>query len=331
MKLFRLCIMLVGSLIVVEFVQSQEASVANDSESLSVETNDDGVLVLENGKPVLQYQAKPKSVNGTHRRANYIHPLYDLDGNVLTEDFPQDHLHHRGVFWAWHQVSVGDKTAGDGWMTQDFDWNITSMKSEILSPDSVRITTHVQWQSPMIKDEFGRQVPIVNETTRIVLHKSKNKRRIIDFEIRLLAAQPDVTIGGSDNVKGYGGFSARVIQPKDIAFNTSSGFVEATKNQMECGNWVDIVGTFEKSETKSGIAIFVHPSSAGFPQKWILRSKAKSMQNPVYPGQSPVAVSQTEPTVLRYRLVLHQGTMTVDELNLSYEKYSGSRGGAADE
>jgi AcrR family transcriptional regulator len=35
------------------------------------------------------------------RRSCYIHPLYGLDGEVMTEDFPVDHRHHRGVFWAW--------------------------------------------------------------------------------------------------------------------------------------------------------------------------------------------------------------------------------------
>ena len=34
------------------------------------------------------------------------------DGQVLTEDFPADHLHHRGIFWAWHQVYVGEKAMG---------------------------------------------------------------------------------------------------------------------------------------------------------------------------------------------------------------------------
>lgn len=326
MNLIPLVALFVGSLFVVKVGCSQDAIVTTDSTSLSVQSNDDGILISEDGNPVLQYQAKPKSNNGTHRRANYVHPLYDLDGNVLTEDFPRDHLHQRGIFWAWHQVTVGDKVAGDGWMTTDFDWIVKSKKSKMQTSDSVRITAEVQWRSPLIKDEFGQPLVIVNETTTIQVQRTENHQRIVDFEIRLLAAQAGVKIGGSDDVKGYGGFSARVIQPKDIAFNTAEGFVEATKTQMECGSWVDIVGTFGNKKSKSGLAIFVHPSSAGFPQKWILRSKTKSMQNPVYPGQTPIAVSQTEPTVLRYRLLMHQGEMTVGELSASYDAYAAERG-----
>ncbi len=315
-------VLLFGVLIGVETAQSQDDARVTESNSLSVTRNDDGILVSENGKPVLQYQAKPKSKNGTHRRANYIHPLYDLAGNILTEDFPQDHLHHRGIFWAWHQVLVGDKSAGDGWMTEDFEWNVTSTKAEMSKSAAVRITAEVQWKSPLVKDNTGQSIVIVNETTTIDVHRSKDHRRTIDFEVRLLAAQPDVMIGGSNDAKGYGGFSARVIQPNDIAFNTVNGFVEPTKTQLECGHWVDIVGTSGNRDSKSGVAILVHPSSRGFPQKWILRSKEKSMQNPVYPGRTPVAVSQSQPTVLRYRLVIHQGELTTAELESVFESYA---------
>ena len=283
---------------------------------------DDGILVRKHETPVLHYQTKAISKNGTHRRANYVHPLYDLDGNELTEDFPKDHLHHRGIFWAWHQVIVGDQVAGDGWLTKDFDWKVTSTKTEDFEPLKIRISSEVVWQSSKITDKDNRPLPLVNESTRIDMHLKMDDLRMIDFEIRLLAAQPDVRIGGSDNAKGYGGFSARLIQPKDIAFHTANGVVEPKKTQMDCGNWVDIVGTFGKSDAKSGVAIFVHPSSAGFPQKWILRSKVKSMQNPVFPGRQPIALSQTEPTILRYRILLHRGEQTVDQLNAWYKEYS---------
>jgi hypothetical protein len=48
----------------------------------------------------------------------------NVNGNILTEDFPKDHLHHRGVFWAWHQVLIGDKKMGDAWECRDFIWDV---------------------------------------------------------------------------------------------------------------------------------------------------------------------------------------------------------------
>jgi hypothetical protein len=77
-----------------------------------VETSQ-GFAITEGKAKVMFYQREHKSLNGKYSRANYIHPLYGLDGEVLTEDFPADHLHHRGIFWAWHQVWLGDKRVGD--------------------------------------------------------------------------------------------------------------------------------------------------------------------------------------------------------------------------
>ena len=67
-------------------------------------SQDDGkvVEISEDGVPVLVYQLQENSLDGDWPRAGYVHPLYDLDGKIFTEDFPEDHRHHRGVFWAWH-------------------------------------------------------------------------------------------------------------------------------------------------------------------------------------------------------------------------------------
>ncbi len=65
----------------------------------------------DGGKDVLTYrygdQLKP-GASAVYTRASYIHPLYGLDGRVLTEDSPPDHLHHHGLFWAWPVVKVRD-------------------------------------------------------------------------------------------------------------------------------------------------------------------------------------------------------------------------------
>jgi hypothetical protein len=60
------------------------------------------------------YQQQYKAQQGKYFRCHYIHSLYGLDGEVLTEDFTADHPHHRGIFWGRHQLWFGDKKVGDG-------------------------------------------------------------------------------------------------------------------------------------------------------------------------------------------------------------------------
>lgn len=271
---------------------------------------EDGVLISESGQPVLFYQRKTKSLDGKYARANYVHPLYGLDGEVLTEDFPKDHPHHRGIFWAWHYLAVGEKHLGDGWACKSFSWDVHNL--ELLKPkgdqSSVALRAHVHWKSALSKNEQGKIAPVVNETTTIRVYPREENSRAIDFEIALQALVPDVHLAGSQDVKGYGGFSARIKLPSDLAFRTHEGIQQPKRLAVSGGPWMDFTGSFSETTKPSGIAILCHPSIPGFPQPWIIRKTSKSMQNPVFPGREPVALSTDEPLVLRYRVIIHRGT-----------------------
>jgi hypothetical protein len=281
---------------------------------LKAVTTPEGVSVTEGDRPVLFYQSAPKSLNGRYERSNYIHPLYDLDGNVLTEDFPKDHLHQRGIYWAWHQVWVGDKRIGDPWAIQDFGWNVYRIEIDDKSPDSVSILAHVNWQSPLWRDEAGQPRPLVRETSRVRVHRATADSRKIDFEIELLALQPDLKIGGSEDEKGYGGFSVRVRLPSDVKFTGPKGAVEPQFGAVPAGPWMDISATYSGDKT-SGVAILCHPTLPGFPQPWVLRS-SRSMQNPAWPGRDTVTLPHIDKALLlRYQLVLHRGAPSAELIN----------------
>ena len=70
---------------------------------------DEGLSLSERGRPVFVYRHKEQLAPGVaekYRRSTYIHPLYDLRGRVISDDFPKDHLHHRGLSWTWAHVGV---------------------------------------------------------------------------------------------------------------------------------------------------------------------------------------------------------------------------------
>ena len=93
--------------------------------------NEDGIEITENGIPVIFYQKKMKSLNDEYPRNNYIHPLYNLKGEILTEDFPEDHPYHRGVYWAWHQIYVADSMVGDSWVLDNFKNTIIETTTDV--------------------------------------------------------------------------------------------------------------------------------------------------------------------------------------------------------
>jgi hypothetical protein len=288
--------------------------------SFQVVEDDEGLLLTEGDDKILFYQRKPRSLNGRFTRANYVHPLFDLEGNALTEDFPADHRHHRGIFWAWHQVWLGDQRIGDPWVTEDFAWDVRSASVASAHPDSVALKAHVHWRSPLCVDASGKHKPLVSETTVIRAHRAERDARKIDFEISLLALEDHVRIGGSENEKGYGGFSVRLCLPEDVRFRGPNGPVEPQMLSVKAEPWMDVRGTHADSDRMFGVAILCHPSLPGFPQRWILR-KARSLQNPVYPGREAVPLSRDQPLVLRYRLVIHRGDAEPATLQRWHQEY----------
>jgi len=280
---------------------------------INISQTDQGFSIAEGRQKVMFYQRQHKSMDGKYTRANYIHPLYGLDGEILTDDFPADHLHHRGVFWAWHQVWLSDKKLGDGWAAIDFFWDVYDAEILTIDSHSRALKLGVYWKSPLLTDADGRQQPFVKETTTIRVHRAEGDIRKIDFQIELLALKDDMRLGGSEDAKGYGGFTTRIPLPDGLAFTGTNGPVKPTNLSVEAGPWLDFSGNLGGQGKTSGLAILCHNSLPGYPQRWILRRKG-SAQNPVYPGRHPVPLSQEKPLVLCYRLIIHRGD--VNDVNL---------------
>jgi hypothetical protein len=293
------------------------------ADKIEYQTSEEGVLFSEDGDNILFYQRAPKSFDGKYTRNNYVHPLWSLDGDTLTEDYPPDHAHHRGIFWTWHQIYVGDKSLGDAWECRDFIWDVTALEVSDAAGDSKMLEVTVLWKSPDYIDEGGEMIPAVEENTRIIIYPRDDEVRIIDFEIELLALQENVTIGGSKDRKGYGGFSPRIKCPDDLIFKSVNGDIKPKTTAVQAGAWMNMIGSFN-GECRSGIAILCHPDNPAPIDRWILRAK-KSMQNPVYPGRERAAVSNTQPTILRYRLILQRDESSPINVHGLYERYKNGR------
>ena len=235
---FRLFVTFLVLIVLTSLASSERAY---GKSPFSVKRDSDGIWFYEDEDPICFYQVIHKATaNGTHRRANYIHPLLDLDGNIITEDFPEDHLHHRGIFWAWHQVRVNGENIGDNWECKEFNWQVVD-PLVTRRTKSVDLLVNVTWSSSLLLDDDKNPSPIIHEQTRIRLHTTRSMYRVLDFEIQLQAIQPNVSIGGSEDDKGYGGFSPRLRMPVDPVFTGPSGNVEPQRTAVAAGQWLSLI------------------------------------------------------------------------------------------
>ncbi len=287
------------------------------NETFVFEKTPQGVALYENKQPVFFYQKEPKTPDGVNYFNNYLHPLFSLEGDTLTEEFPSDHPYHRGIFWAWHQLYVNDESIGDGWIMDNISQDVVDLKTKV-NKSSAQLSLSVLWKSSL----FQQDQPFVREHTTIIVHHLKSGIRAIDFEIDLRALVPGVSIGGANDEKGYGGFCARIKLPENMLFTSEKGQVVPQTLQIKAGSWMDFSAPFGKHGEINGLTVLCHPSTPNYPESWILRNKS-SMQNIVFPGKIRTELSMDKSTVLHYRVIVHNGSskdVDIQEIKAEYEK-----------
>lgn len=291
-------------------------SLQGHGQNFTVIKSKEGIEILEKGKKVLFYQQQPKSVDGKYERAGYIHPLYSLDEKVLTEESPEDHPYHRGIFWAWHQIVLDNKKIADGWVSENINFGPAKL---VVHTTNKTVTLHAEMLWKYLPEKKRPQA-IIRENTRITVHTSTAHYRAIDFDIHLYPLLDSLKIGGADDVKGYGGFCLRLKLSDNISFVSKNGEVTPQETAIEAGPWMDFSGSFDnKDENKSGVTVFCNPHWPGVLQKWILRKKG-SMQNIAYPGRIPIAIPK-KGLRLKYRLIIHDDKISNKDLGKLYQQY----------
>jgi hypothetical protein len=289
----------------------------------AVTLKDDGagaLTVLDDGKPVLVYNyatvQPPDGVAERYARESYIHPLFGLDGETLTEDFPKDHYHHRGVFWSWPNCHVGNRKMND--------WELVGIRPKfeewLMKEESghyVRVGVQNQW----VFDEDPE--PTVRERIYITVYPATGDSRAIDFTLQFQnISTKTVTFSGSpvDN-KGYGGFTVRPDAAfKPFAFSGADGPVEEDVLRLD-SPWASVDYAARENGGMSGFAIFQHPNNPGYPHDgWILRHYA--FLGASWPCVDVHTLKPGEHFELRYRLLVYRGTAAEAGVALAADAYA---------
>ncbi len=274
---------------------------------------DDGaaLTILDNEAPVLTYRYQPgelpRLVPERFSRACYIHPLYGLDGEVLTQDFPLDHLHHRGVFWTWPDSTIGDREI-NVWALTDARHVHDEWVEKTVEDDRVAIAVVNNW---VFDDD--PDTPIIREEVRFVVHPEADDARAVDFDLTFTNVADELFVlrGSGTDDKGYGGFCLRPdATRKPLSFTSAAGPREADEDVADeplHSPWVDVsYATEPDGDVVSGVAIFQHPDNPDYPHHgWILRHYGFLGQS--WPHIQPYEMRPGDAVTLRYRLYVHRG------------------------
>jgi hypothetical protein len=258
---------------------------------------EDGRLLLsENSKPVLAYnfglQLAP-DVPEDRRRSTYIHPIYDPLDNVITDDFPADHHHHRGLSWMWPNVFLqGEKF--DLWHIQGIRHKFESWLIQEVGPVCALLGSKNSWH---LDDRV-----VLDEWVWLRIFKACENGRAVDITLTWKAREKIEITGESQ--KGYGGLCFRLAPRRETVIVTSDGLA-SEDSDLKRADWADESGKFGPDENFSGVAIFQHTDNPDFPAGWTLRHYG--FLGVAWPGRQMLTLDPQQSVTLKFRVWLHRG------------------------
>ena len=257
----------------------------------------DGRMELrENGNPALVYNYGPQLKPGApedRRRCCYIFPVYTPAGVSMLDDFPQDHWHHRGLFWAWPVVETGGKKY-DLWM------NMTVKDHSAKRPAVSAFANQAQMEAENLWQVDGHD--IVREHVRLTVFPAQGGARELEVELAWTALAAPVTLRGSQEAgKSYGGFSAR-FAPREHTVLRAGGETLSKDEDLTPRQWAELEGVY--GGKRAVLRITPDASDAGLPYQWCLRDYG--FVGASFPGRASTVDSYTlergKPLELKFRV-----------------------------
>ncbi len=284
-----------------------------DDKSLGLWDGDRPVLVYNHG--VITNPKIPKN-DPRRSRACFIHPVYGLDGEVLTESFSKDHYHHHGIFWAWPHVGIDGKEY-DLWVYGNIQQRFVRWISREAGPEATMLAVENGW--------FVGQKKVMTEEVRLRVSKAAEGARSIDLELVLTPVDKPITLRGAEG-KSYGGLNLRYAPRKDTVITVPSGKTKEDLPDTPLA-WADLTAKFAGAPDRSGAAIFIDPRHPGFPPTWLTRHYGILCVG--WPGVKEKTFPPGIPIRLNYRVWIHRGELEPARLQRAYDDYAAAMKAAA--
>ena len=271
--------------------------------------NDKSLGLWEGDRPVLVYNhgvLQRDGVPADRARSTYIHPLHGLEGEVLTDDFPKDHYHHRGLFWAWPHVKVGN-SHHDLWMLQGVRQQFERWLAQRTDGDAAVLGVENGW--------YVGDRKVMEEKAWFRVHPVAQDGRAIDVEFAWVPVGQSVTLAGAEG-KSYGGLTLRFATNQGTVITTPMGNGKEDLPMTRLP-WADLSGDFAKGP--AGAAIFIAPSHPDFPPMWLTRHYGVLCVG--WPGIEPRTFAPGEAIRCAYRVWIHRGLASGADLERAFATY----------
>jgi len=288
-------------------------------------------------RPALTYQAAvadpPPGIDPVYRRSGFIHPLQTPSGLAVTDDFPPDHSHQHGLFFAWVNTTFEGRHV-------DF-WNQVERTGRVSHATPGKVDRNAimggsvfgELRVELIHEDLSAPdgpKPVLRESWLVRVYDVAD-HFLVDLQSTQHIMGEKLTI----NRYNYGGLalrgnrrwfdaSAQGNDAPDPAKCGRSDFLTSEGKHRGSGNhtrprWVDLSG--EVDGKFAGVAILDNPSNFRFPQAVRLHpNKPYFCFAPLVDGE--FTISRGRPYVSRYRLFIHDGPADREEIERAWHDYA---------
>ena len=272
--------------------------------------------IEQSGKPVLAYNfgtiTNEKVPLNEHRRSRacYVHPVWGLSGEVLTDDFPKDHYHHHGIFWTWPHVKI-DGQQHDLWAGATIAQRFERWLVRRSGPVAAVVAVENGW--------YVGPKRVMRERVWIRVWRATETSRCVDFDLTFIPEDRPIELWGAEG-KSYGGFTMRFKPgPRSETLIT----VPQGKTSEDLPDtplaWADFTSKFDGATQRSGAAVFVPPHHPDFPPTWLTRYYGPLCVG--WPGVKSKTFPPGEPIRLSYRVWIHRSAVEPEDLAAAYADY----------
>ncbi len=300
--------------------------------AFEVKADGPAVNVVQRGRKILSYYHGEPDAAWKYPHTSFIHPIYGLDGEVLTQFMPVDHLHHRGLFWSWVRMEAKGKDLGEWWQPREIAVKPDELQTQYGTIFARLAADHTYVHKPKAG---GPAEPFLTEHVVCRVFTPTDRGQAVDVDLTLTALVDGFRLGGTTTLnKGYGGMTLRFcdLNPKDrssVRIVADGKDVSGKDLNHAAARWVDWTNRFPGPDGKpldhySGAALMVHPTHPPLPAAppdWITRP-----YGPIgvcYPGLEMAEIPRDKPLRLKYRLLIHRNDPWSADVDRQYAAYAG--------
>jgi len=271
--------------------------------------------ITDGGRPVLTYNfgtvPVPPGATGIYAvaRSDYVHPLYGPHGEVLTRDYPDEHPHHRGIYWAWPEVTwKGDKR------------DLHALQGVFARPVKI-LRQDADLQGAALAAEnvwkWGGVEDIVREQATIRVTPVPGGWRAIDFDLRFTSLVDGVTLARRGQ-QHYGGFNIRLSPRANQQIVTHTD----PPGDKPRAAWACLSGVPPGGKEPVTLVILQHARNPDYPGDWVQFPNLNWLQ-PTFPAAGTAYALKRGATLkLRYRLVVADGVPDQAALRQLWNAYN---------